>query len=100
MKIVWSERAKAQVREIFEFIAEDRPMGAERILEDLLERVQLLTEFPEQGPVWGGQRRPDLRSILFESHRVVYRWRPDEIAVLSVRHTRMQPDALTEDPET
>jgi plasmid stabilization system protein ParE len=47
MKILWSEKAQGQVREIFEFIAEDRPMVAERILEDLLERVQLLTEYPE-----------------------------------------------------
>jgi toxin ParE1/3/4 len=99
MKIVWSERAKAQVREIFEFIAEDRPMRAERILESLLERVQLLTEFSEQGPVWGGPHRPDLRSIVFESYRVVYRLRPDEIAVLSVGHTSMHQNAQTEDPE-
>lgn len=99
MKILWSERAQDQVREIFEFIAEDRPLVAERILEDLLERVQLLAQFPKQGAAWGGPRRPDLRSIIFESYRLVYRIGAGEVAVLSVRHTRMQPDELREDVE-
>ena len=99
MKISWSERAQDQVREIFEYISEDRPLVAERILEDLLERVQLLSKFPEQGAPWGGPRRPDLRSIIFESYRLVYRIGAQELAVLSVRHTRMRPDELSDDVE-
>lgn len=55
-------------------------------------RADLLAEFPDQGAQWGDPRRPDLRSIIFESFRLVYRVGPDEIAVLSVCHTRMQPD--------
>jgi plasmid stabilization system protein ParE len=100
MKILWSEKAREQVREIVEFIAEDRPLAAERILEDLLERVQLLTEFPEQGTTWGAPSRPDLRSIISDSYRIVYRFRSEEIAVLSIRHTRMEPETPTEYPET
>lgn len=92
MRVWWSERARSQVREIFEFIARDRPNVAERILDGFLERADLLAEFPDQGAQWGDPRRPDLRSIIFESFRLVYRVGPDEIAVLSVRHTRMQPD--------
>lgn len=99
MKIIWSERALAQIREIFHFIAEDRPMLAERILEGLLERVELLLEFPDQGVVWGGTPRPDLRSIVVESYRILYRVRPEGIAVLSVRHTRMHPETQSEDLE-
>jgi addiction module RelE/StbE family toxin len=99
MKIIWSERALAQIREIFHFISEDRPLIAERILEGLLERVELLVEFPEQGAVWGGSRRPDLRSIVVGSYRILYRIRSEEIAILSVRHTCMHPEAQSEDPE-
>ncbi len=98
MRILWSERAQAQVREIFEYIARDRPMAAERILEGFLERVALLTEFPEQGVAWRLPSRPDLRAILHESYRVIYRIRGDEIAILSVRHTRMEPEELPEEP--
>jgi plasmid stabilization system protein ParE len=91
--IRWSERARTQVREIFEYIARDRPRVAERILESFLERVELLAEFPEQGSALGG--RSDLRAIVHESHRIVYRVGLEDIAILSVRHTRR---AAEDDP--
>jgi plasmid stabilization system protein ParE len=90
VKVWWSERARSQVREIFEFITQDRPSAAERILEGFLQRADLITEFPDQGAAWGDPRRSDLRSIIFEGYRLVYRVGTDEIAILSVRDTRMQ----------
>jgi toxin ParE1/3/4 len=99
MRIQWSEQARTQVREIFEYISQDRPMAAEGILEGFLKRVDLLAEFPEQGVAWGDPHRSDLRSILFESYRLVYRVGPGEIAILSVRHTRILPDEPLSDPE-
>jgi len=89
----WSRRALSQVSEIFDYIARDRPCAAERILEGFLERTELSAERPEQGPIWGGENRPDLRSVLHENHRIVYRVKPDEIAILSVRHTRQGAEA-------
>jgi len=41
---------------------------------------------------WGDSRRPDLRQVVYESHRIFYRIRQDEIAILSARHTRMRPE--------
>ena len=94
MRIRWSPRARDQVREIFEYIARDRPSAAEAILERFLERVDLLKEFPLQGPAWGDGRQEDLREVIVEGHRIVYRIGPDHISMLSVRHTRMKPDDL------
>ena len=90
MRVRWSERAYEQVVEIFEYVARDRPNAAEGVLLSFFDRVELLVALPEQGHVWGDGSRPDLRVILHESHRIVYRVGDDEIAVLSVRHTRME----------
>lgn len=92
MTVQWSEHARTQILEIFEYVARDRPAAAERLLEGFLARVDLLIEFPEQGRAWGDGQRPDLREITHESYRVVYRVRGDEISILSVRHTRMRHD--------
>lgn len=62
------------------------------MLLSFLERVELLTDFPDQGSLWGDGSRPDLRQIIHESHRIVYRVGLDEVAILSVRHTRMESD--------
>jgi toxin ParE1/3/4 len=93
----WSEHARNQVAEIFDYIARDRPNVAERILESFLARTELLADFPEQGSEWGGKERPDIRSIVHEKHRIVYRVGPDEIAVLSVRHTRQEEEPIPEE---
>jgi plasmid stabilization system protein ParE len=79
-----------QTLEIFEHISLDRPGAAERLLKGLLTGVERLAEFPEKGQVWGDGQRMDLRQIIYGSHRIVYRVSKDELAVLSVRHTRMR----------
>ena len=89
MRIRWSSRARRQILELFDYIARDRPGVAESILLSFLERVELLADLPEQGVLWGDGSRSDLRQIIHESHRVVYRVAADEIAILSVRHTRL-----------
>ena len=94
MRVSWSPHACSQILEIFEYIARDRPLAAEHLVERFAERVQLLAEFPLQGPVWGAGRRRDLHEITFEGHRIVYRVTSDEVSVLSVRHARMQPETL------
>ncbi|HSN83763.1 MAG TPA: type II toxin-antitoxin system RelE/ParE family toxin [Polyangiales bacterium] len=92
MRIRWSDRARQQVVEIFQYIARDRPNAAEDLVFAFFERVELLAEFPEQGEPWGDGTRPDLRQLVHKSHRIVYRVDPGEISVLSVRHTRMEMD--------
>lgn len=92
MKVRWSPRARRQITELFAYIALDRPMAAEAILLSFLERVELLSELPEQGALWGDGSRTDLRQIVHEAHRIVYRVGVDELYILSVRHTRMDTD--------
>lgn len=98
MRIYWSPHARAQAREIFSYIAQDRPEAAHDLLHGFIERVGLLGDLPQQGEVVPGTVRGDLRIVIYRSYRIVYRLRPTEIAILSVRHTRMQPqDSSPED---
>lgn len=49
MNVVWSPRAIGRVGKIARWIAQDRPLAAERGVEDLFAAATRLESFPESG---------------------------------------------------
>ena len=49
MRITWSIRAKKKVSEYGEYIAQDNPDAASDWREGILDEVERLKDFPEQG---------------------------------------------------
>jgi plasmid stabilization system protein ParE len=49
MKIVWSEPARQDLRDIFTYIAEDNPNAARTLLNEIKERAVLLQDNPLLG---------------------------------------------------
>ncbi|MGZ4976699.1 MAG: type II toxin-antitoxin system RelE/ParE family toxin [Methylobacter sp.] len=49
MKIVWTEPARQDLREIFEYIAEENPNAARALLAEIRKRAGSLEDNPELG---------------------------------------------------
>jgi len=49
--------AALDLEDIWEFIADDSPVGANRVIANILDTIEKLVPFPNQG-----RRRPDLTS--------------------------------------
>jgi plasmid stabilization system protein ParE len=49
MKILWTEPARMDLREIFLYISNDNPKAARVLLNTIKNRVELLTENPRLG---------------------------------------------------
>ena len=92
MRIIWSPRAKKKVTEYGGYIAQDNPDAAINWIERILDEVERLKDFPEQGRKVSEVRRVDVREIFFQSHRIVYRIESKRIVILTVRHTRQLLD--------
>ena len=92
MRITWSSRAKKRVSEYGEYIAQDNLDAASEWIEGILDEVERLKDFPEQGRKVPEVRRADVREIFFQSHRIVYRIESKRIVILTVRHTRQLLD--------
>jgi plasmid stabilization system protein ParE len=83
--------AAQDITEIWEFIAEDSPLSAKRVREDILDAIRKLVAFPRQG-----HKRSDLtsRPLRFQVvHDFLIAYAPDEkpIVVIAVVHGRRSP---------
>ena len=94
MTVRWSPLAMDRAVEIGEWIASQQPAAAARIVEGLFDATKRLEEFPLSGRrVPEFEDRPDLREIIFEQFRVVYKVTETHVEILTVRHTLQRMDA-------
>lgn len=96
MKVVWTDKAQARLREIQEYIARDSPQRALAVVERLIARSATLADPPLLGRPVPEYPRSDLRELLERPFRLIYRVRDDRIDILSVKHYRQR---LSDDPQ-
>jgi addiction module RelE/StbE family toxin len=96
MKVVWSEQAWERLLEIEQFIGRDNPTAAARLVDNLIERGDGLSDRPEQG-----RRLPELpdsglRELIVGNYRIVYRRVREAVEVLTVfeGHRLLRVDEL------
>lgn len=83
-KLVWTERALRDLRDIASYIASGDPAAAERWVGKLLAAAERAVRFPYSGPVVREKGREDLRQILVRGYRIVYLVGEKQVSVLSV----------------
>jgi plasmid stabilization system protein ParE len=86
--------AAQDILEIWEYIAQESPLSAKRVREDILDAIRKLVAFPQQG-----HTRPDLtlRPLRFQIVRdFLIAYAPDEkpILVVAVVHGRRSPRVM------
>ncbi|MFC3131077.1 type II toxin-antitoxin system RelE/ParE family toxin [Coralloluteibacterium stylophorae] len=70
------------------YIAQDKPIDAERVIDRLTRRVAQLAEHPRSGRVVEKYHREDLRELIDAPYRIVYLILADRIDILTVRDSR------------
>jgi toxin ParE1/3/4 len=85
VKIVWTEPARQDLRQVFEYIAEDSPKAAIKLLSTIKERAALL----QDNPLMGRPGRVDgtRELIITETPYILpYRVTDTQIQILAVFH--------------
>jgi toxin ParE1/3/4 len=83
--IAWTDEAQRWLREIHDYIAEDNPDAATRIVLGIHERVTVLLTFPEIGHRY--RENPDIRVLLYGHYRIAYLiGKTRDIVILGVFH--------------
>jgi len=85
-EVVWTEEAAAWVRDIHDYIAEDNPAAAQRVIQGIYNRAEQLLDHPESGYRYS-RSGPYIRILLYGHYRIAYRVTEERsVRILGVFH--------------
>jgi toxin ParE1/3/4 len=86
MKVVWTDTAKNHLDAIYNFIAQDSPAYAKRMVDRLTRRSQKIGNFPLSGRSVPEYEMEQIREVIEGPYRIIYYINVDQIDVLAVFH--------------
>ena len=86
-KIIWAPSALDDLAAMYDYINQNSPAYAERLLYRILERTELLTSQPRIGRVVPEFANDNLREMIESGYRIIYRIEiGDVIQVVRLQH--------------
>ena len=87
MRIEWSKVAEADLNDIYDYIARDVPYYAELFIDQLIKATDNLADHPRLGrKVPEADYRDDVRELIVQSYRIIYRLQTQKLQILTVIH--------------
>jgi toxin ParE1/3/4 len=75
---------------IYDYIAQDSPFYATKMVDRLTRRSQQIADFPLSGRMVPEYQADDLREVIEGPYRLIYRIRPERVDVLAAIHGARQ----------
>lgn len=86
--IIWTPRARADLKAIYEHIAKDAPLNAKTVTQGLVQKTQAALQIPLIGKKVAEVADDNLREISVYSWRILYHTQHDKIYVTTLVHKR------------
>ncbi|GAB6098067.1 type II toxin-antitoxin system RelE/ParE family toxin [Desulfatiferula olefinivorans] len=86
MKIIWSPLAIDRASEIVDYIAQDKPLAAQKWIETIFSKVESLELSPEIGRIVPEIRDNQFRDLIYQNYRLIYKIDYNNIFILTIRH--------------
>lgn len=92
-EIRWTEEAVNWLQEIHDYIAQDNPSAAAKVISGIYENVELLKSFPEFGYTYRTESEGDIRILLYGHYRIAYLIKEkNTIEIIGVFHGALNID--------
>ncbi|MDI6885611.1 MAG: type II toxin-antitoxin system RelE/ParE family toxin [archaeon] len=92
-EIIWTEEAERWLKDIHDYIAQDNPVAAEKVVSGIYQRAQILLEFPEIGYKYQSEPEGDIRILLYGHYRIAYLIKGnDRVDIIGVFHGALDID--------
>lgn len=86
-EVFWSETAIRDLERIVDFVAEEAPMAAQHLFDEIAERARTLEHLPLRGRVVPELARFEVtthRELLIEPYRLIYRIDSNRVLVVAL----------------
>lgn len=84
LKVLWTENSIQDLLAIKEFISLDSPDRAETWIGELYTSGENLVTFPQRGRIVPEFNQENIRELLIENYRLVYRVKANSIEILTI----------------
>ena len=92
-EIRWTTEAEIWLKDIYDYIAQDDPSAAGRVLEGIYKKAQVLKDYPEIGYKYRSEPEGEIRILLYGHYRIAYLLADDgPIDILGVFHGALEID--------
>lgn len=88
----WTHEAVRWIEEIRDYIAQDDPAAAARVIAGIYEQAQVLRDFPAIGYKYRDEPDGEIRILLYGHYRIAYLVRDHVAEILGVFHGAMNID--------
>jgi len=85
--INWTDEASFWLKDIHDYIAQDNPVIAKKVVNEIFTKTQVLMTFPKAGYPYGDDANNEIRILLYGHYRIAYFVKDTEtIDILGVFH--------------
>ncbi len=88
--VIWTPRARADLKAIYDHIHKDAPINAQRITQRMLKKTAALEEFPGTHKTVPETKSNDLHEVSVSAWRIIYHPRNSDIYIITVVHKRQR----------
>ena len=82
--VVWSEPAKQDLQQIYNYITRDSEFYAKKVINEIVEKSEILNKHHEFGRPVPELEDKNIRQLLIYSYRLIYEIALDNIDILAV----------------
>ena len=92
-KINWTDEAVRWLQDIRDYIAQDNPDAAFKVVRGIYDKIQSLRQFPEIGYLYAAKGDHNVRVLLHGHYRIAYVIKPGgQIDILGIFHDALDID--------
>jgi len=86
--VIWTKPARADLKHIHDFIAEDSKHYAKKVAQEIREKTDILNRLPNMGKMVPEVGKPEIQELHIYSYRIMYEVKNEQCYALAVTHKR------------